>query len=729
MRADRGTTQRETVEHQNHQNGDAVGEDTPPRRRRAARWGRIATGPRPGWRGASILLALTTAALVAWNTADQLVPGVGGTLAGQVALNVALALGVACLLTGLLFVTVGRLLALPWTYVATLLASLVLLLTLGAGASPLGWYAAVAVTVTGASLLGAAAGGLLPHRGRPPLHRRDTRLGVLLLAVVLTGGPGLWLATAGQTPAAPADDGAAARTLPTDPAAPGPYDITELTYGSGTGQRPEYGDNATLTTDPADASGLISGWNADRRALWGFGVDALPLNARVWHPQGEGPFPLVLLLHGNKSNATHSEDGFRYLGEQLASHGIIAASVDQNYLNTGVLDRSGGLRGVDAARGSLLLDHLRAWRTWNNQEGNPFTGKVDLGAVGLLGHSRGGEAIATATHQHAADPLDGITIRSLLALAPSDGQHRPGGEPITLRDVNYLVLQGSHDADVAGFAGLNQYERLEYSGEADHIAAAVHIGRANHGQFNSRWGRHDVGYGLPAAFLDDGVLLTPEQQRRIASAYATTYFTGTLADQPGEFALLRDHRAGAPWLPDTGYVSRYTDSTTTVTNTADTLRTDGADSTTIPLPLRTGPGEETVLRLEWDQGQQPVLTADLPANPDADSIVFDAAATTGTTGAVTVRATDGDGTTVSLPATEVRPLRTPLPGQYLVASWMHPGPLTEPVPQTFRIPLDDLARTDPAFDPRDLTTVSLAFDGTTGGSALVTDIGVSGGRP
>ncbi|EHR61604.1 alpha/beta hydrolase [Saccharomonospora cyanea] len=702
------------------------GTGSAPARRR--RFGRVARGARPHWRGATSALLALTAALVAWNTADQLVPGVGGELAGQLAVNGVLAVAIAAVVTGLLFVTVGRRAALPWTYTATLLMSLVLLLTLGAGATRTGYFAAVGILVVGVSLLGGAVGGLLPHRGRRPLRSRDPRVIAFALAVLVVGGPAGWLVTAGQKPVTVVDDGEATHTLGRNPAAAGPHSVAELTYGSGHDRRPEYGADADLTTDSVDVSALVTGWNEDRHDLWGFDADAFPVNARVWYPQGDGPFPLVLLVHGNKSNATSSEDGFRYLGEQLASHGVIAASVDQNFLNTGVLDRSGGLRGVEQVRARMLRHHLTVWKAWTEQDGNPFTGKVDLDAVGLLGHSRGGEAVAAAAELLQNERVDGLRVRSVLALAPSDGQSTPDGQAVTLRDVNYLVLQGSHDADVVSFGGLNQYERVEFTGAEYRFAASLYIERANHGQFNSRWDRHDVGYGLPKLFLDDDALLPGEQQRRIAKLYATAYFTGTLGGETADLALFRDHRAAASWLPDTNYVSRFTDSTAVVAD-EESVRIDGAEEAVLsPLPLRSGPGEDVMHHVEWAAEQRPVVTAAAKARPGIDAVVFDAVAT-GESGTVTVRLTDATGEHAAVPLADVRPLHTAVPGQYLVAPWLHTLPVTEPVPQTHRVPVESMTRHNPAFSPEELTSVELVFDGEGGGSVFVGDIGVTGGRP
>ena len=50
-------------------------------------------------------------------------------------------------------------------------------------------------------------------------------------------------------------------------------------------------------------------------------------------PEGDGPFPLVLIVHGNHLMEQFSDEGYAYLGEMLASRGFIAVSVDENFLN------------------------------------------------------------------------------------------------------------------------------------------------------------------------------------------------------------------------------------------------------------------------------------------------------------------------------------------------------------------------------------------------------------
>lgn len=82
----------------------------------------------------------------------------------------------------------------------------------------------------------------------------------------------------------------------------GPLAVESLYYGSGTDKnRAEYRDSVAFTTGRVDASKLVSlGSSAkSRNKYWGFKPDSFPLNGRVWYPDGPGPYPLILVAHGN----------------------------------------------------------------------------------------------------------------------------------------------------------------------------------------------------------------------------------------------------------------------------------------------------------------------------------------------------------------------------------------------------------------------------------------------
>ena len=132
-----------------------------------------------------------------------------------------------------------------------------------------------------------------------------------------------------------------------DPSVPGSYRVLQMTYGSGKDKnRDDFRTRVTLKTPSVDASKLVDLGNTakSRNKYWGFTPKELPLNARVWHPDGRGPFPLLLIVHGNHNMKDFSDPGYAYLGELLASRGYIVASLDMNFIN-------GNTRNENDARG------------------------------------------------------------------------------------------------------------------------------------------------------------------------------------------------------------------------------------------------------------------------------------------------------------------------------------------------------------------------------------------
>jgi len=356
-----------------------------------------------------------------------------------------------------------------------------------------------------------------------------------------------------------------------DPSANGPHRVQKLFYGAGNDiRRPEYRASVAIKTRTVDASDFFKdfkGWKRwARKKYWGFDVDKLPLNARVWYPEGPGPFPLALIVHGNHNLADFSDPGYEYLGELLASRGFILASIDENFINGGLFHNP-PLKPGSAVRGWLLLEHLKLWKEWNQAAGNPFQGKVDLSRIALMGHSRGGEAAATAAafNRMKYYPEDanikfdyGFAIKSLVAIAPADGQYKPAEQDRWISDVSYLTLQGAHDADVSSFLGSRQWDHVKFTQPGPWFKSEIYAYRANHGQFNTVWGRDDV--GKPLSWLWNFKPLMPgEDQRRISKTYISAFLEATVHGRREYLPLFQDWRVGREWLPDTLYVNRYQD--------------------------------------------------------------------------------------------------------------------------------------------------------------------------
>jgi hypothetical protein len=368
--------------------------------------------------------------------------------------------------------------------------------------------------------------------------------------------------------APPAASMPAALTLP-NPADLGPYRVRTLFYGAGTDiRRPEYGRSVAIKTRTVDASDFFKdfdGWKRwARRKYWGFDLDKLPLNARVWYPDGPGPFPLALIVHGNHEMSDFSDPGYAYLGELLASRGFILASIDENFLNSGLFHDPPKQQPV---RGWMLLEHLKLWREWSQGGGNPFRAKVDMSRIALMGHSRGGEAAATAAlfnrMQYYPDNADihfdyGFAIQAVVAIAPADGQYKPTGQHRWIRDVSYLTLQGAHDGDVSEFMGSRQWDHVRYTEPGPWFKAEIYAYRANHGQFNTGWGRHDAGEPL-SWLLNLKPLMPGGEQRRISKTYIAAFLEATLNGRREYLPLFQDWRVGRAWLPGTIYINRFQD--------------------------------------------------------------------------------------------------------------------------------------------------------------------------
>lgn len=318
----------------------------------------------------------------------------------------------------------------------------------------------------------------------------------------------------------------------------GEYQVEHFTYGSGNDKRRrEYADDVRFVTESVDGSKLLESWSGWRGRMrtraWGFGPDQLPLNAQVWYPaleQVDQALPLTLIVHGNSNMFNRSELGYTWLAEHLASRGHIVASVDENFLNLGGFLYD-GLFPENDARGWLLLEHLKQWQGWNEDDTNPFYGKVDLERITLMGHSRGGEAVylAGVFNQLPHYPDNALIefdynfgISGIVAIAPVDGQFRPSGKAPELRNTNFFTIHGGHDSDAFFFHGDRQYHRTQPDYEQGQFKASLYMHHANHGQFNTQWGSRDYP-GIYGRALNTSVLLSGEEQRQVAKAYFTAF--------------------------------------------------------------------------------------------------------------------------------------------------------------------------------------------------------------
>ena len=561
------------------------------------------------------------------------------------------------------------------------------------------------------------------------------------------------------------------------PATKGKFKVKTLFYGSGTDKhRPEYGAKTELMTASVNASPFVpDGWSFARTFYWGFDQTQLPLNGRVWFPDGTGPFPLVLIVHGASIMTDSSDAGFAYLGELLASRGYIVASVDENFLNYG-WHRYGDFEESDIdVRGWIILQHLRVWQEWNRSTKSPFFGKVDMDRIALIGHSRGGEAIAAAAafNRMGRYPKNGniafdfnFSIRTLIALAPSD-IYQPQYErttPAEIRDVNYMLLMGTHDRQVPVILGSRVYQRVSFSENVDtncdesidkpckaasYIKTALYIYRANHSQFNTTWGIYDFPWPY-RLFSNIAAQLSGDEQRQIAQIYVSAFLDSTLQGDKRYVPIFRDYRTIEHLLPKTAYVSRFQDSTfRTIANFDEDIDPETAtlaggriigkglsrwheEDIDYHYYLPYGSRSNRVASISWDvqKGNTPVFGFRLPKNrvrtwklKATDVLVFSIACSDQQTPPdLSIELIDSTGRISELGLENVFSLKPTLHSYLTRMSFLEkPSPVN--ILQTVAIPLSRFLPLNSSLDLRKLSEVNFRFDGRRAGKVLLDDIG------
>lgn len=720
----------------------------------------------PGWKGASLGLGGIAFILILIQ-ADYLLTGHGFIkyIAGTFLFVLAIAM-----ISGLTALLLHGAKKLPSRYIWTLTGSLTLLVfcfTVPPKVSAV-FIACLAFVFSlfGALLYKIAAGS---YRQVSKARRIGAMTCLSLIAIVIGAGS-FWLIREG-------DEAAPGVTLQqlkassryeestmNNPAEQGIFPVHSLLYGSPDNYRKEFNQSGSLTTKTVDATEFVEKWSSRRTKSLGFGPDAMPLNGKVWYPEGEGAFPLVLIVHGNHLMNDYSDPGYDYLGKLLASKGYIFVSVDENFLNAAPYENLvlvSALQHENPARGLLLLEHLKTWKGWNSDPDNPFYQKVDMERIALIGHSRGGEAVAIAAaynklgrhpdHGHIKFDYN-FSIRSLISIAGTDGQYQPQGKPLPLQDVNYLSLHGAHDMDVNSLDAAKQYHRIRYTEGKDYMKSMIYVYGANHGQFNGGWNRGD-GAGLANRLFNLRQIMPREEQETIAKVFISGFLDATLKDQRQYREMFTDLGYAKAWIPDNLYVGNVYDSGTTLI--ADFQEDIDLQSTTLPggslmgehlrvwkeekVRTKHGLADYSAVRLGWDtrgESEAASFTVTLPERGmetgTESSVVFSMADARGKDASgdpnelinATVSVEDKKGNQASLPLSHISKLPPVIEGKLLKWPFSNSGSISEPVFQSYDFPLSDFEQLNPDFDPQQLSKVRIQFNLTKQGTVLLSDIGI-----
>ncbi|MEV4770078.1 Ig-like domain-containing protein [Micromonospora humida] len=216
------------------------------------------------------------------------------------------------------------------------------------------------------------------------------------------------------------------------------------------------------------------------------------------------PSPVLVLVHGNHGSCDsgqdtaqltcaqfkHNENGYAYLAENLATWGYTTFSVSQDQL----MMRQDGNKGKGMhSRRMLIAATLDALSAANRPGGLPvdahttigttLAGRLDLTRIGLMGHSRGGDAVSSFIDYNRIR-TDGprYPLRGVISLAPVDYERKaPYGMP-------YLSILPMCDGDVSNLQGARLFERSQYINPGDPFPRiqVEHLG-AIHNWYNTVW--------------------------------------------------------------------------------------------------------------------------------------------------------------------------------------------------------------------------------------------------
>ncbi|MBB4951786.1 hypothetical protein F4556_007321 [Kitasatospora gansuensis] len=216
---------------------------------------------------------------------------------------------------------------------------------------------------------------------------------------------------------------------------------------------------------------------------------------------------------GNGVQASYQ--GYTYLQEELARQGIISVSVDASLPNH--------LDLLIDTRAELVVAALDYLADEAKDPASILLGRVDLDRVGLLGHSRGGDAVARAALRIAAPISPKYKVEAVCLLAPTDntGSDAPSDRMVldTKQAGFALVVYGALDGDVKGLqgpfgqfgTGFRHYDRARCP------KAMVFLERGCHNSFNSVW--HAGGVDT-----SDSRTLGESEHRKLAVEYIGEFF-------------------------------------------------------------------------------------------------------------------------------------------------------------------------------------------------------------
>ncbi|MGH1564059.1 Ig-like domain repeat protein [Mumia sp. DW29H23] len=359
---------------------------------------------------------------------------------------------------------------------------------------------------------------------------------------------------------------------------------------------PDATDEQTEIADDPAALGTYA-WDED---IYDFGDQSIDLvsiggirgevRGKVYLPRTGGSRPVVIFMHGRHTSCSQgtanplrwpcgpnqvripSYQGYDDAARVLASHGYAVVSISANAINAN--DNQLSIDYGQLTRGQLTLDTLSLLKEANEgkqislhddaldrdvtldqalaetddamldtaHEGSlaakDLVGRFDFSSIGLMGHSRGGEGVASAAVLNAAldEPW---AIRSVLPLAPVDFNR------FTIPDVTMMTLLPYCDGDVSNQQGQHMFDDSRYAFDDDVLRSAVWVMGADHNFFNTVWtpGRYpysvsddwsrttDPVCGTDASVAGTSIRLSAADQYDVGTALVAGFFRLTQGEE------------------------------------------------------------------------------------------------------------------------------------------------------------------------------------------------------
>ena len=221
-----------------------------------------------------------------------------------------------------------------------------------------------------------------------------------------------------------------------------------------------------------------------------------------------GRVPIIFMAHGNHNPADPSYLGYDFFQIDLARMGFITVSIDCNIFN-GV---GGGVSNIQN-RADLIIDNIAYFQSLDASVNSIFKDKIDFKNTGLMGHSRGGDAVVMIPEVFG---LPNVTIKSVLALAPTDFRWWINGTSTVPKGFDFMTLLPAGDGDVSGNEGARFYDQAL----PNNYKSQLYVHNTGHNLFNRKWASND---GVPLASI-----ITRYDHERILSVYGCAFYRNTL---------------------------------------------------------------------------------------------------------------------------------------------------------------------------------------------------------